>query len=328
MNFHGGYKGNKKLIDLSVNLNFLMEKKYDLNKFNIRDYPDIDGSSLKELMTKRFNNKKNNYIFSNGAIELIYLFARSFRFKNIVVVEPTFNEYKRAFSLYNANIHSFKLENDFKLDKSKLIQFANKLKADLIIICNPNNPTGSYHNDIFDLNKYTNAFIFIDESFLEFSKPLDYKVYDRIFRLRSMTKFYSVAGIRIAYALSTENIIEKLNIFKEPWTMNSIAIEIFKDILNDEKNYNYIREYYSEEFLRIKSMFKSSPIEIFDSFTNFYLLRIKRDKDLIQKINNKGFHIRSCDDFNYLNNLYYRVNIRDKKTNSDFFKTILKIMEG
>jgi len=108
LNKHGGYYGEDKenIIDFSVNINplgvseKLKNKLYDLIK-EINTYPEIEGKSAKEHLANNIDVKSSQIILGNGAIEIIYLFANSLKQKKVLIIHPTFNEYKRAFNLYN-----------------------------------------------------------------------------------------------------------------------------------------------------------------------------------------------------------------------------------
>lgn len=264
MNKHGGYYGEnqEKVLDFSVNINPIgitekVKEKLIESINTINRYPEIDGESVKKVLADRLNVEISQVIIGNGATELIYLFARAFSPNKVVIIQPTFNEYFRAFKLTGSNIYNYKLTyfNDFNLEVNTLLNYLKKTKPDLLILCNPNNPTGRFvrYKDLLPVISYIKgigSYLLIDESFIDFTDEESYvnlvKEYP-IFILRSMTKFYSIPGLRIGYDIANSNIIKKLNEYKEPWTINSFALSIVPTILDDEVFYKESKKWLQVE---------------------------------------------------------------------------------
>ena len=241
MNKHGGYFGEekKKVIDFSVNINplgvpekLISELKESLTEL-VR-YPEIDGESAKKTLAEKLNVEKECLILGNGATELIYLFARAVRPEKVLIVQPTFTEYDRAFELNGGTVINFTTDEqkDFSIDTYKLINELDRIKPKVLVICNPNNPTGIFTDreiftPVLDKLKEIGAYLFIDESFIDFTDRQPYApLIDsyQIFILRSMTKTYAIPGLRLGYGLASKEIITEMIKIKEPWTINSLSL--------------------------------------------------------------------------------------------------------
>lgn len=322
MNFHGGYKGINNLIDLSVNLNVFSPKIEYMKDTDYVNYPDIDGKSTLNIFAKKNNIDIENLILGNGAIDLIYLYARAIKPKNVLIIGPTFNEYNRAFKLVNSNICEYVLssENNFKLELDKL----NLENFDLLIICSPNNPTGIYYDveEIVKITRNYNIKVLIDESFLDFYKEEKYTVYDNVLRLRSMTKFYAIAGIRLGYAISDKNIINKMYEYKEPWSINAYALNAFKEIIENNNNTNEIRKKIKIEREYLTKKLQDKGIKVFNSSSNFILIKVINIDEFYKRISSK-FYLRRCFDFTGLGESFFRIRVSSRDIN-DMFLDCLK----
>ena len=188
MDLHGGniYKIAKEynikkeeIMDFSQNKNPLgLSEKVKIEIINnldiIQNYPDPDYLDLRNALAEYNASNIENILIGNGATELIYLFARIARPKTALIISPTFVEYHLALNQTGSKITYYRLkdENEFKVDLAELKEELKK-SYDLLIICNPNNPTSTFleHEGIEEIISWANktgTLIMIDESFIEF----------------------------------------------------------------------------------------------------------------------------------------------------------------
>ncbi len=345
---HGGYFGeNKKdVIDFSVNVNPLgvsdkVIKKIKSNLNEICRYPEINGDSARKLLANHLNVKDKQIILGNGATELIYLFARSIKAERILIIQPTFTEYERGFKTSGAKVYNYitKLEDNFNINIDDLLNKINDIKPDVVVVCNPNNPTGVFTEydefmPILDFLKRKNIYLFLDESFIDLcinnNSYIDLIEKYPIFILRSMTKFYAIPGLRLGYGIGNEIIIDMLNKFKEPWTINGLALSIVPTILQDISYEQDTRKWFLEEkeFL-YNGLKKIKGISIYPSSTNFYLCKLESmslDRFKYELLN-YNIYIRMCDDFIGLDNLYFRLAVRNHNENDRLIRCINDILK-
>ncbi|MTI68917.1 MAG: threonine-phosphate decarboxylase [Firmicutes bacterium] len=333
MNKHGGYYGNKKnILDFSVNINPLKTPEKTIENIKkyatkLHKYPEIEGKTGKKIIANNLGIDTKKVILGNGAIELIYLFARAFKPKKVLIIQPTFNEYERAFKLVNSEIFHFQRDekSGFNIDVEKLSNYIDKVKPDTVILCNPNNPTATYTEKekfkrVLEKIKNNNSYLFLDESFIDFSNKESFIELTQkypIFIIRSMTKYFAVPGIRLGFGIGNKKIINSLNKYKEPWTINTIALNTISELLNDDSYIKKTKEWYLKEKEYMNEKLKEiKNINYYKSNTNFYLCKTDiTSKKLKDKLINKNINIRTCEDFYGLENNHFRICIKNRLEN-------------
>jgi len=303
----------------------------------INRYPD-DGDVPRQVVADYVGVQAGNVLLGNGSVNLIYLLVNHFKPKKAIVFSPTFSEYERAALSINGDVVHLSLGSDFSLNiegnRDELID------ADMIFICNPNNPTGSLlgAEEILSLkNIALKSRIIVDEAFMDFCgdelSVISKAMYDdRLIVLRSMGKFFSLAGLRIGYLIAEKNVVSDLERKNPPWTVSSIASAATIEAVTD-------KEFISVSKKAIKSLREDlmkdlrgiSGIHAFPSCANFLLLKTTRNGWNSRKIQNylakEAILIREADDFVYLDETYFRIGIRKSEDNnilSDILKRILK----
>lgn len=337
LNFkHGGNiyeikrRYGKGVIDFSANVSPLglatgiKETLYkDLNRISC--YPDPEAKDIREKIAKFWGIRKDNLLLGNGSVELIYLLTSLYRPKTASIPIPTFSEYEYSIRNLNCKIQFLKLKEkkSFKLDLSKVI------RSDIFFLCHPNNPTGNFIlDDLRVVERLADKLIIVDEAFMDFlvdqeKYTLIWKAIDskKIAVLRTFTKFFGLAGLRIGYLITHKKIIDRLRQCQPPWMINSLAQLAVQLILDDKeyisKTYRLIekeRRYLFEQLSKIKGL------EPFPSVANFLLIKIERDNltsdILVKRLIEKGILVRDCSNFRNLNNnRYIRIAVRTHKDN-------------
>ncbi|WP_317368445.1 histidinol-phosphate transaminase [uncultured Tyzzerella sp.] len=336
----------EKIIDFSGNINPLgisnkIENTIKNNINVITTYPDKDYISLKNSISTYCNCNKNNIIVGNGSTEIISLFIKNLSPKNAIIVSPSYSEYERELKNNNCNIHFFDLkeEDDFLLNVDKLISCIND-NIDLIVLCNPNNPTGTaINNNQIKLILNKCKFLMIDETYAEFSSDIEnicatslVNDYDNLFVIRGTSKFFGVPGIRLGYGIcKNKNILDKINKYKDPWSVNSIAnligISMFDDKEYIQNTKNLIlnqKQFIFEELSKIKNL------KFYKSSSNFILCKILNNKTtsskLFEDLIKENILIRDAKSFPFLDDTFFRFCILSEKNNRlliQKFKNIL-----
>lgn len=339
MNKHGGYHGNKDVVDFSININPLgpservIEKlKYSL--VNIDKYPEIDGKSARKVISRKIDISNENIILGNGAIQLIYVFSRAMKFKNISIIQPTFNEYERAFKVSGSNIEYFKTNKDnFDIDLEKLEIHLDQKDIGCLVLCNPNNPTGTFYSrdfikELLEILDKKNIFLFIDESFIDFLEErsaMEFIEKYNIFILRSLTKFYAIPGLRLGFGITNKDIIDKLKFNIEPWSVNSLVLNSVSHIINDDLYYyKTLNWLYKERDFLYSELKKISYLDVYETHTNFFLCKLKEMKSSFLQglLIEKSICIRTCEDFIGLDDTYFRIAIKKREENIKLIKSL------
>lgn len=319
-----GLEMPQKIIDFSVNLNPLgppqiLFEHWESWREEIIDYPDPLGENLKAKLSTKEEIGANNILLGNGAAELIQLVAIYLQGKKIALFQPTFSEYERMTSAYGAQLRNVKIEK--LTDEKYLKELAKNQEA--IFLCHPNNPTGESYSAsnlerlrmICEENK---TYLIIDEAFYDFSEEVYSmlkKVKDSEFLiiLRSATKMFSIAGIRLGYLFAAEKIVKELRSLQPYWSVNAIALKM-GELIIDEDNFvkesqNYIKEIRQEVF----PILKEEGFLLSDSQVNFFLLRdpdIGNQEELLLFLLKNGIVPRHTENYPYLDGHYLRFAIR------------------
>lgn len=339
---HGGRLSvnnrDPKIIDFSSNVSpagtpqsvkLLLKKR--LNQMN--DYPDIYSRDLISSLKKFTSLPESHLIVGNGAIELIYNFCNALLSKKCILIPvPTFQEYEAATKLVDCKMIFFKTMN---LDQN-LDSFISKIpKNGCVFVCNPNNPTGTMLSKkqmlkIIMSAQRKSCMVFVDECFIELVPQSNESVinlvkkYDNLFVLRSLTKSFGLAGLRIGYAGASKKIIDILQKMKIPWSVNALAQEAGTIAIKNNSHLIKSKSIIKKEssFLK-KKITAIKGLECHDTSTNFILIKTKQDSTKLQnKLLKHKILIRDCKNFRGLDNHYIRVAIKSHKDNLKLVKAL------
>lgn len=354
MDLHGGniYKhlreSGRQMLDYSSNINPLgvsknLKKQLRKNLDILTTYPDPYYIELRKSIANFNDINIENVIVGNGATEILFLFIRGIKPKNVLLVSPTFSEYERALKTVKAKISYFKVEEkkDFHIDVENLIEKLKKNNYDLIVMCNPNNPTGKFLEldrlkKLIDEVDRKKTLLFLDETFIEFIEKWREKTAlniksKNVFIMRALTKFFAIPGLRLGYGLCTnENILKKMNSEKEPWSVNNFASMAASILLSDkeyiDKSYKWIKK--EKKFL-FNKLIKIKNIKVYETETNFILIKLldRRAENLCKKMEERNILIRNASNFKFLNENYIRIAIKDRKNNKIFLKCFAQCLE-
>jgi threonine-phosphate decarboxylase len=354
--FHGGnvWELSEKhkipvdqIIDFSISTNPLGAPEKAVESIRqhlnlIHHYPDPDHEWLLEALAKSAGVAPNNVVVGNGSTELIYLFNEVFLEDGYeaVIPVPTFNEYKAAIERFGGNTVFIKCDSahNFKLNLEELENSITN-KTRIIFLCNPNSPTGWLYEkaDILQIIKFAadeNVLVFVDEDYIDFvddSKRYsmaDYvNEYNNLFVLRSLTKFFGLAGVRIGFGVGSPDLVNVLKRVIMPWSVNSLAMFAAAEAVKDIEFIKKSRLLLSKSKKQMLEMFKTVPwLKVYPSETNFLLIEIIRkdltSTQLAEGLAKNGLLIRDCKDFDGLNNRFFRVTVRRPEENRKLVEQI------
>lgn len=349
MNKHGGYRGGRKdVLDFSININPLgmpegLRKRLEAALDDLGRYPEITGETARNKIAEDIGAAPENVILGNGAIELIYLFARGVHPERALIPVPTFNEYRRALSMNGCGeVCELTLspEDDFALDPERLIRLAEECHPEAVYLCNPTNPIGRLYSKAFIkelMDRMDPEIIwFIDESFIEFSgieTCLEYVNHSdrRLFLLRSLTKFFGVPGLRIGYGVGSAGFIRAMEAYKEPWTINTLALEAAMCIYDDKAYMKRTRDYIQTERQRVFDALSGLPgLQVYPSGADFHLYKVEgRSAQTLQKeLLEQHINIRTCEDFAGLETQFFRAAIKRHEDNDQLIAALNNILRG
>jgi len=342
------------IIDMSCNLNPLgppagLETFISRNIKKIRSLPQPDAADMVHAFGGYYEVDPKRIMAGNGTTWFIYTLPLALKAKKVLIIGPTYSDYRDGCAMQNvAYAYSMTtFESDFKPDIQKISALLSDKQAgfDTVILCNPNNPTGtlvetSILMDLLQAHKDVN--FVIDESYLPFVKnarSLSLVAEDRfpnLIVLSSMSKIFRMPGLRTGFLCADPRIIDAFNSFYQPWSVNALAQAAVVHLLENgeeinpfiEKTWNYIEK---EKKIFLDSLMSLTSLKIFTSHTYFILARILCDipsDSFCDAIGNEKILIRDCSNFEGLSNQFVRFSLKTRKTNTKLASLIKKIISG
>jgi histidinol-phosphate aminotransferase len=301
---------------------------------NINRYPDGDCFYLKKKLAKKLGVDTKELVLGNGSDEILDMIAKAFlspRENEIITADVTFAEYKITGQISGVKVKEVPLRN-FKYDL-KAIKAAITKKTKAIFIANPNNPTGTYIKRVefedFLVSIPENVIVVYDEAYQEFVDKEDFpcglKYYKEknFITLKTFSKIYGLAGLRVGYAVTSEEFAEAMNRVRQPFNVNSIAQAAALAALDDKGYVKRTREavWSGKKFLE-RELDKLN-IEYVPSVTNFILVNVK--KDIFEPMLKLGVIVRPMDMYG-LGNII-RVTVGTQEENIKFINTLKRALK-
>lgn len=294
----------------------------------LNKYPDDTCKSLREKLGERLNRKPSEILIGNGSSELIGYTMNAYLEigETVLSIWPTFSMYEIYTIINKGKYRKFPLKDMVDLDVTAFIDLAKESKAKLVIISNPNNPTGTVISmeDIRRIISSLDAMVILDEAYIEFSDlPIeDYtREFENLIVLRTFSKAMALAGIRLGYMIAHENTIDCVNRIRSPYNVNTLTQDVGIKALDKHEEIDKNIEMVKSERERIRSYMESKGYRPLPSQGNF--LFFKGTKDLGSKLANKGVLIRG---FGGELEGYYRLTIGTVEENNGFIKGFEEVL--
>lgn len=326
---------DRELLDFSANLNPFgapgwLEGEWARSFQELDRHPDPNYTLMRQAIADHEGVGRDQILPTNGGAEAIFLTAKHFEQKRALIVRPTFLEYERACQHYHINVEYAYLDEqrDFTLPLNKI---NSRLKGiDLIFLCRPNNPTGTVAEekqltDLLDQSLLENVTVVVDEAFADFLPvrfpPLTRWLgrYPNLILLRSLTKMYTVPGLRIGYVMASKETISSMQGVQIPWSVNAAGAYVVPKLLSDPSHVRRTQAWLEHELVYLKDEltrlnFYQSPTQ-----TNFYLLRDNENPSNTQEwfrfLLEQGILARHTQTFKGLSEGYLRFAVRSHEEN-------------
>ena len=333
--------GLKSVIKLASNENPLgpSPKAIQALKKGIKDiflYPEGSGILLKQKIAKKADLEPFNVILGDGSDELIEIIGKTFLSPGdeIIVSEGAFIRYKMAGELMEARIITVPM-NNYTHDLAAMKK-AVTARTKIVFIANPNNPTGTYVTKKEVAEFYEglrdDLIVVFDEAYYEYVTAEDYpqtlpymKQGRNIIILRTFSKIYGLAGLRVGYGLSTAEIISYMERVRPPFNVNSLAQAAAEASLDDTRQVSRSRKLVREQKKYLYRELSRRHIAYIPSATNFVLIDLKKNAaDTGRKLLEAGVIVRPMGEYKLDNCL--RVTIGLPAENKRFIATLQKLI--
>ena len=303
MNFSSNVYSGADLSELKVHL----MQHFDV----VSHYPEPQPHALEKILADHLGVPENSVMITSGANEAIYLIAQLYEGWASVIPQPTFNEYEDACKAYRHLISYDSADELEVLPEDRLYW-----------LCNPNNPTGNVllKNLLNHIIRQHPRYLYVvDQSYADYtlSPTLEAKEMTdcyNVLLIHSLSKKYCIPGLRLGYIFSSPIIIDRLRQIRQPWTVNAMAIEAGRFLIENDVKMIPNLEDYLREARRLQEMLSAiEGLMVMDTGTNFMLVNMDFGESTELKnwlVDTHGILIRDASNFRGLDNHCFRVTAR------------------
>ena len=308
------------------------------NLDDIKYYPDSECREIRQKLAEKYNVDRDTTIIGNGTDQIIEMICDSFigPGEGVVIADPTFLIYEKSVMKCSGMVIKVPLKK-LRQDAEMLVGAINK-ETKILFLTNPHNPTGNNINqkefDYIVENIKENVLLVVDEAYCEYVpdrekiNTIEYlSKYNNLIILRTFSKIYGLAGLRIGYGISDSLIISALNKVRLPFNVNSIAQKAALVALENESYINEIRESIEEEKNKFYNILIKNGIDFIKSYTNFILINSGENSDVVvEELLKNGFIVRPGKNLGVPG--YIRVTIALPEINEKFLSVFIKIFNS
>lgn len=339
------------IISFSANINPLglspkLKEYLVANPDLLTTYPDREYTNLRNAISTYTGGNSEHILVGNGATDLTSTIIQTLAPKKAVIFAPTYSEYEKEVALAGGS-HLYlplNVNNNFSYDEPIVFMMIPP-DTDLLILCNPNNPTGTILNQIaltklLEHCKLNHINVLIDETYIEFADdedscsaiPLSTR-YDNLIVIRGTSKFFACPGLRLGYAItSNSDLLDQCKASMRPWSVSSIANKAGQIMLQDDEYIKSSKELISTERTRVMNeLRKISGLQVFDTHANFCLIKILNTnftaKTVFEIAIKQGLMIRDCGSFPFLGPNYFRLCFMNPEENDKLIACISEIFK-
>lgn len=296
-------------------------------------YPNANSVKLSETVSSFWGLNRDNIVIGNGSDELIDYLIKAFSEKGrrIITTAPSFAMYK-IYSIINGSIFvQIPLgQNNFSLNEDKILEEAKKEDSSIVFIAYPNAPTGNYfaEDKIIKIIEESGCLVVVDEAYYEFGEktfiPL-ISQYDNLVILRTFSKAYSLASLRVGYLLSNPEIINEIRKVKSPFNVNTFS-QLAAQVVFENKEIlkNGVKKIIEEREKLTNRINELSPFKAHPSQTNFVLVEVgsKENSDLVyNNLLKQGILVQTISDPAFSTFRYFlRITVGNEEENDILIK--------
>jgi histidinol-phosphate aminotransferase len=271
----------------------------DLNR-----YPDPFQLKLRSLLGEYCGVSAEQVFVGVGSDEVIDLLIRLFcepGSDSIVMLEPTYGVYRVAAALSNVEVKPMELDKDFQIDLERTLS-ALSSGTKILFCCSPNNPSGNLLRkaDIFKLCRSFSGIVVVDEAYAEFSGPAgritpqELKDTENLVVLKTLSKAWGLAGIRLGYCLANPVVVSHLLRIKAPYSINAVTSQLAMDAVSKKEFVKSSVQSVQQQRLRLRAELQKLPcvLRIYPSDANFLLVEFGDPKKAFEKLLAGGIVVR------------------------------------
>lgn len=315
------------VIDVSENVNHLgvpkqVEQQWPNLFGKIAEYPNEQAEPFRSKAAEFHQVAAHRVVVTNGAAEGLMALAQFFKGQEVALLQPSFSEYARTLKQQDCVVHSI-LADEIETYRFKEEILDKQLKeVHACYICNPNNPTGvllKKHWIERFIKKYPNCYFVVDEAFMDWTDESESVVslvntHSNLFVVRSMTKMYALAGVRLGYVIGQQ--AEKLRHYLPHWNVSAIANEIGSLCLQDKYFVKESREKSSKLRSQMVKDLKLIGCNVSNSAANFLLFQLPEQynpDDFFTNLLERGIVLRHTKNYVGLDGAWFRIAVKSEE---------------
>lgn len=294
-------------------------------------YPDVFPTALLKALSKYTSQPEDGIIAGNGSNELMYtiLMASVSKGSKVLIPSPSFFLYEKAAKVFDGIVVPVMMNKDLSFATERILQTARYEQPTVIVLVSPNSPTGQSISivDIEQILSQTSALVIVDEAYIEFSEKQSaqslLEKYDRLVVLRTFSKAFSMAGLRVGYLLAQPSLCAELLKPKIPFTVNNLSAAVAMKLMDRDgivkERIAFIKS--QRDFL-LRSLRAIKGIEVFSSDTNFLIFRTRHEaRSLFEALLARNVLVRDVSSYPMLERML-RVNAGTEIENKTFLSTL------
>jgi threonine-phosphate decarboxylase len=333
-----------QLLDFSANINpegppetVLATLRASLDDLSVlTNYPDLQQTELRQSIARHADVRPQNIVVANGFVPLLEAALRSLPIRRCLLPVPAFVEYRKVLTRSRVEIipHALMAASGFHYDAEAMITG----QQDALLVANPQNPSGVVCRREALLRLVARAaerdvYVLLDEAFIDYlpehSLVPDIDRFPNLIVFRSLTKFYGVPGLRVAYAIASPEIASSLHENLPPWPITTLASRAVGAALEDEPYANRTRLLNLQRRVHLQTEIEALGIHIYPSAANFLLLRLPSSVDPVEfwerMIVEHHVVLRSCLNYEALSGEHLRVAVRNERENARLVRAVSQV---
>ena len=310
-----------------------LEIRKALRDFPFNRYPDPLANELRDLIAEANGLTRDNVLVGNGGDELLFNFALAWGGpgRTFLNVPPTFSVYEANARLVGSNVVDIPRTETFDIDEEAVLARVAQGDIDFVMITSPNNPTGKLARGVFveKLLSATDALVMVDEAYFEFSRttmrPLLEK-HENLVILRTFSKAFSLAGVRLGYLLANASVIREFIKVRQPYSVDAVSQAIGCAVYRNRALFEPGIDQIIEERGRLVKRLRTLPdVEVFDSDSNYILIRLPGADVVWKQLYDRGVLVRDFSHAPLLENCL-RISVGLPEENDTFFAALQEIL--
>ena len=341
----------ERLLDFSANINpagppssVLTAMRRALEDSSILAvYPDLELVELKQAITEYAGVQPENIAIANGLVPLLDSALRSLKIKRCLLPVPSFSEYRNALENAGVSVTSYHLSSDlaFRYVPGTILNHLLKHSCDAILLANPQNPSGTICDvdnmkRLIEMAAQSSITVLLDEAFIDYSpgRSLTQRSIEQanVIVFRSITKFFGIPGLRVAYAVSLSSNVDAMNRFIAPWPIAAFASDAVCTALRDEVYAEESRLANDRRRLWLEQELARLKIATYPSGANFLLLRFSAEVDVSllweKMIVEEQIVLRFCANFEGLEPGHLRIAVRAELENERLIRGLERVLSA